>query len=81
MWTALDEAKIDNGAMWMVSGSHEADLCTHRSASPGSHILTTDEIIEDTPGATCIELEPGKASLCLSTVVVTGSQLCGSCVG
>lgn len=61
VWTALDRATIDNGAMWYVSGSHRAKLHPHAPASEGSHVLHTSAFSESTPGAVCIELEAGDA--------------------
>ncbi len=61
MWTALDEATINNGAMWFIAGSHEHELYPHQSAAHGSHILMTKSVSENTKHATCIELEPGDA--------------------
>jgi len=64
VWCALDEATLDNGAMWYIGGSHmEPQLREHRNASEGSHILMTDDASEDEPGAVCVPLRPGSAVL------------------
>ena len=63
MWTALDAATKANGSMWYIRGSHEGALLNHRPASKGAHILQTDSVTEDTPGAECVELEAGDAVL------------------
>eukprot|EP00501_MAST-03F_sp_TOSAG23-6_P001607 GSMAST32.ASY1.ANO1.1674.1 assembled CDS len=64
VWCALDEATIDNGAMWFIKGSHshENGLRPHSSAGEGSHVLkTTDDIDENTKGAVCVPLNAGDA--------------------
>ena len=61
IWCALDEARIDNGAMWFVSGSHLGELHPHKSAADGSHILMTEAASESSPGSQCVELRPGSA--------------------
>ena len=63
VWCALDEATIDNGAMWYISGSHQEPLKIHRTASEGSHILMTDDASEQSAGATVVPLSPGSAVL------------------
>eukprot|EP00756_Hemistasia_phaeocysticola_P048054 Hpha_TRINITY_DN22497_c0_g1::TRINITY_DN22497_c0_g1_i1::g.95157::m.95157 len=63
VWAALDEATIDNGAMWMIAGSHLGELRRHRTASEGSHILMTDDASEAERGATCVPLPAGSAVL------------------
>mmetsp|Transcript_24113 Transcript_24113/g.37869 ORF Transcript_24113/g.37869 Transcript_24113/m.37869 type:complete len:139 (-) Transcript_24113:462-878(-) len=42
-WCALDEAKVDNGCMWFVPGSHKHGLYNHRSVREGHHIISVDE--------------------------------------
>ena len=62
VWVALDDATIDNGAMWYVPGSHlEDELRPHRTASEGSHILMTDAASE--AEGTCAEIRAGDAVL------------------
>lgn len=63
VWCALDEATVDNGAMWYIAGSHKEALKKHRTASEGSHILMTEEASEEDPGATPVPLRPGSAVL------------------
>lgn len=42
-WVALDNATIDNGCMWFVSGSHqEGELRLHRPVKEGHHVRCTD---------------------------------------
>ena len=63
VWTALDAATKENGCMWYIRGSHEGALLDHRPAAEGAHILQTDSLTEDTPGAECVELDAGDAVL------------------
>lgn len=63
VWCALDEATLDNGAMWYIAGSHKGALRVHRTASEGSHILMTDDASEEEAGAVCVPLSPGSAVL------------------
>ena len=64
VWTALDEASLDNGAMWFITGSHkEPTIRKHRNASEGSHILMTDDVSETEPGAVVVPLKAGSAVL------------------
>ena len=63
VWCALDDATIDNGAMWFVGGSHKKELRHHRTAAEGSHILMTDDASESEPRAQCVHLPAGSAVL------------------
>jgi len=63
VWCALDEATVDNGAMWYIKGSHQGRLREHQTASAGSHILMTEDASEDEDGATCVPLPAGSAVL------------------
>ena len=60
VWAALDDATMDNGAMWYVDRSHLCEeIHPHRPASEGSHVLMTDALSESTPGATCVPIPAG----------------------
>ena len=62
VWTALDEATVENGCMWMISGSHgEGELRPHRTAAADSHILMTEAASEDEEGAHPVPLRAGAA--------------------
>ena len=44
---ALDDVFVDNGCMWFVPGTQNADaIRKHRPASTGAHVLTTDDVGE-----------------------------------
>eukprot|EP00658_Telonema_sp_P-2_P071380 TRINITY_DN60650_c0_g1_i1.p1 TRINITY_DN60650_c0_g1~~TRINITY_DN60650_c0_g1_i1.p1 ORF type:complete len:305 (+),score=64.61 TRINITY_DN60650_c0_g1_i1:158-1072(+) len=61
-WVALDDVHVANGCLWMVPGSHkEAHLRQHRPATPGSHILMTDDASEQ--DGKPVELKAGSAVL------------------
>lgn len=62
-WVALDDARVENGAMWYVEESHKWELMEHKPAAAGSHILMTEAVSEDTEGATPIELDAGDVVL------------------
>jgi len=55
-WVALDDAIIDNGCMWYVSGSHLLPVRTHRPAGKGGGALECDCSEEE---ATPIEITAG----------------------
>ncbi|MER5387078.1 phytanoyl-CoA dioxygenase family protein [Streptomyces sp. NPDC002688] len=62
MWVALDEAVLDNGCMWYVTGSHETPLRPHRPSGNGGRALECD-CSEDEPGATPVPLAAGSAAV------------------
>ncbi len=41
-WVSLDEAKIDNGCMWYIPGSHHLPMRAHHPAGKGGGALTCD---------------------------------------
>ncbi|XP_013411609.1 phytanoyl-CoA dioxygenase domain-containing protein 1 homolog [Lingula anatina] len=45
-WCAMDDATVENGCMWFVSGSHKRPLRTHRPVKVGHHIRMTDDCSE-----------------------------------
>eukprot|EP00048_Salpingoeca_helianthica_P020728 m.8146 g.8146 ORF g.8146 m.8146 type:complete len:286 (-) comp5176_c0_seq1:38-895(-) len=45
-WVALDDATVDNGCMWFVSGSHKQPLRAHRQVQPGVHVLMCTDPVE-----------------------------------
>eukprot|EP00730_Choanoeca_flexa_P017096 TRINITY_DN8190_c0_g1_i4.p1 TRINITY_DN8190_c0_g1~~TRINITY_DN8190_c0_g1_i4.p1 ORF type:complete len:306 (+),score=54.75 TRINITY_DN8190_c0_g1_i4:168-1085(+) len=59
-WTALDEARQDNGCMWFVPGSHHGDLLPHERAKAGEHALkcTSDNVGE----GVCVPLPAGSCT-------------------
>ncbi len=59
IWTALDAARVDNGAMQIVPGSHLRGIINER------HFLADDEIAENAPPQDVIylEAEAGEAIL------------------
>lgn len=51
-WFPMQDAKIENGCMWFVPGSHLEGLRTHRPVKPGHHLMMTDEVDKD-KGVAC----------------------------
>lgn len=69
VWTALDDTDINNGAMWMINGSHQGPVFSHQPATEGAHILATASVSEATKGAMPIPLAAGDA-------VIWHGQMC-----
>ncbi len=55
-WLALDDAKIDNGCMWYIPGSHLQPLRAHRPAGLKGGALTCEA---DEAEGIAIEVKPG----------------------
>ena len=58
-WIALDEATLDNGCMWFVPGSQDAELRPHRPAGQGGGALECDG---SEAGARPVPLAPGSCT-------------------
>lgn len=37
-WFPLCDARVENGCMWFVPGSHQGELRPHRPVTPGHHL-------------------------------------------
>ena len=49
-WFPLCDARVENGCMWFVPGSHQGELRPHRPVRPGHHLKEpiTARILEET---------------------------------
>jgi len=64
MWLALSPARVENGCMRMVPGSHRAGRRGHRTTRDDDNVLyqgQTVEHVEESAALAC-ELDPGQAS-------------------
>ena len=57
-WLAIDQATVENGCMYVIPGSHDAELSHHQH--PVQTLLLTDEQL-DVGRQVPIELNPGSA--------------------
>jgi ectoine hydroxylase-related dioxygenase (phytanoyl-CoA dioxygenase family) len=55
-WIALDEATVDNGAMWFAPGTHRRPLRKHRLHGKGRGALECDGTEAE---CVCVPLKPG----------------------
>jgi ectoine hydroxylase-related dioxygenase (phytanoyl-CoA dioxygenase family) len=55
-WIALDEATVDNGAMWFAPGTHRLPLRKHRLHGKGRGALECDGTEAE---CVCVPLKPG----------------------
>lgn len=74
VWTALDEATVENGCMRVIPGSHRLDLIRSRGAD-GSGPLDDDQV--DLSEAVDVPLKPG-SSLFFHSRLLHGSEPNGS---
>ena len=59
-WVSLDEAKLDNGCMWYVSGSHLQPMRPHQPAGKGGGALECQATEEE---GVAVGLQPGECVL------------------
>ncbi|MGW3657173.1 phytanoyl-CoA dioxygenase family protein [Streptomyces sp. NPDC005151] len=57
LWVALDNADLDNGCMWYVTGSHNGPIRPHWTT--GSSAALQCQCSEQEPGATPVPIPPG----------------------
>lgn len=64
MWLALSPARLENGCMRMVPGSHLSGHRGHRTTGDGDNVLYQGQTVEDVDESTAVacELDPGEAS-------------------
>ncbi|MGI9607791.1 MAG: phytanoyl-CoA dioxygenase family protein [Acidimicrobiales bacterium] len=66
VWVALSEARVANGAMRFVRGSHRLGQVDHRDSFAENNVLTRGQHIEtehDPDDEVAVELDPGQVSL------------------
>ena len=64
IWLALSPARVENGCMRMVSGSHRAGRRGHRTTRDDDNVLYQGQTAENVDESTAVacELDPGEAS-------------------
>lgn len=62
IWVPLQEAKVENGCMWFVPGSHTREIQPHRPIGGDVRIHGLEMIDPDIEGAVACPLPPGGAT-------------------
>jgi ectoine hydroxylase-related dioxygenase (phytanoyl-CoA dioxygenase family) len=62
IWVPLQEAKVENGCMWFVPGSHKLEVLPHQSIGGDVRIHALEVLGADTSRAVACPLPPGGAT-------------------
>ncbi|MBO1511281.1 phytanoyl-CoA dioxygenase family protein [Metabacillus bambusae] len=74
VWLALDRSTKENGAMYVIPGTHVNGFSEYEEVDKSTNLFDTQIKNVDTTNAVCFELEPGECSLHDSRIIHGASE-------